>query len=945
MKTQLLLFFLLSVMTINAQTTSIPDINFEQALIDLGYDTNGLNGNILNSDAELVTSLYVNDKAIGSMQGISAFVNLTDLRFSDNNVNTIDLSNHPALEILVSQNNPLTALDLSQNFNLTLLFSDNTAIESIAFSIPSAITSLNIANSQTTSIDLSNMPNLDSLDITGSNISNVDVSNNPLLAGLYLADTGSNNIDVSMNPNLQALSNVGNNITTVDLSNNPLLSAFYAFSSSITTLDLSANTMLTLIQVNDTNLNSLNVANGNNGILTTFIANNNPNLTCIQVDDVEQAYLKKFNQAWTKDGTTLYETNCNAASSLTVNVPDGNFEAALIEFGIDRSGVMDNTITLSEALNTGFMDLQGRNIGDATGLESFRYLTGLNMANNGLNSIDITNYEELVYLDVYTNNLNTLNLNNNLKLELLYCGQNNLTGLNAGPLNLTVLSVDENNIVALDLANSTDLTSLFAYNNNLSVLDVSNSPNLSVLSLAINNLSSLNIANGNNADIMEFYADQNPNLFCIQVDAVEQAYEKKANELWFKDNQALYEIDCNNPSANTVYVQDDNLEQALIDFGIDRSGVLDGAITLSEALNTTFLDLNSRGISDPTGLEAFKYLTGLNISTNNLSTININTMTNLDYIDVYNNDLNSLNVSNNPNLQRIFCAENNLTGINVGNLNLIEFSMDNNNIVSVDLSSSTDLLRFYAYNNNLNAIDFSNNPNLEIASLSENQNIGSLDLSAQTQLVVLYAGHTGISTIDISGNPNLEFLELYSNGFTTIDVSNNLNLIILDLNNNDVSGLVDLSNHTALETVLFEGNNLEELDLKNGNTNAITNFDTRNNPNLFCVQVDDENFAYANFLQRDSFTAFSTDCNFTQSIDAISSTDNLILYPNPVQSEFQISTTDRIEGVNISTMTGKIIKDIKGNISNIDISDLAQGIYLVKIQTDTASVTKKIIKN
>ena len=52
---------------LNAQTTAIPDANFEQALIGLGIDSNGLNGNILNSDAQSVFTLNVNNKNISNL--------------------------------------------------------------------------------------------------------------------------------------------------------------------------------------------------------------------------------------------------------------------------------------------------------------------------------------------------------------------------------------------------------------------------------------------------------------------------------------------------------------------------------------------------------------------------------------------------------------------------------------------------------------------------------------------------------------------------------------------------------------------------------------------------------------------------------------------------------------------------------------------------------------
>ena len=66
-----LLFTLFSVISVfsYAQTISIPDTNFEQALIELGLDTNGLNGNILQSEAEAITELDVSDKSISTMLG------------------------------------------------------------------------------------------------------------------------------------------------------------------------------------------------------------------------------------------------------------------------------------------------------------------------------------------------------------------------------------------------------------------------------------------------------------------------------------------------------------------------------------------------------------------------------------------------------------------------------------------------------------------------------------------------------------------------------------------------------------------------------------------------------------------------------------------------------------------------------------------------------------
>ena len=61
MKQKLLyLVFFIAAIHMAAQTTApIEDENFEQALIDLGWDTNGVSGDILLSDAAKIDNLKI----------------------------------------------------------------------------------------------------------------------------------------------------------------------------------------------------------------------------------------------------------------------------------------------------------------------------------------------------------------------------------------------------------------------------------------------------------------------------------------------------------------------------------------------------------------------------------------------------------------------------------------------------------------------------------------------------------------------------------------------------------------------------------------------------------------------------------------------------------------------------------------------------------------------
>ena len=55
-----------------SQKTYVPDDNFEQALIDLGYD-DALDDSVLTANISDVTNLNVNNKNITSLTGIEGF--------------------------------------------------------------------------------------------------------------------------------------------------------------------------------------------------------------------------------------------------------------------------------------------------------------------------------------------------------------------------------------------------------------------------------------------------------------------------------------------------------------------------------------------------------------------------------------------------------------------------------------------------------------------------------------------------------------------------------------------------------------------------------------------------------------------------------------------------------------------------------------------------------
>ena len=142
MKKLLLLLFLGFTLVGFSQTTLIPDPNFEQALIDLGYDTAPINGSVPTANISSVTDLNVSDRNIADLTGIEDFTALTFLNCILNQLTSLDVSNNTALTDLDCQNNQLTSLDLSGATALTKLYCENNQLTSLDLSGATALTKL-----------------------------------------------------------------------------------------------------------------------------------------------------------------------------------------------------------------------------------------------------------------------------------------------------------------------------------------------------------------------------------------------------------------------------------------------------------------------------------------------------------------------------------------------------------------------------------------------------------------------------------------------------------------------------------------------------------------------------------------------------------------------------------------------------------------------------------
>jgi pectate lyase len=69
------------------------------------------------------------------------------------------------------------------------------------------------------------------------------------------------------------------------------------------------------------------------------------------------------------------------------------------------------------------------------------------------------------------------------------------------------------------------------------------------------------------------------------------------------------------------------------------------------------------------------------------------------------------------------------------------------------------------------------------------------------------------------------------------------------------------------------------------------------------------------------------------------------VFPNPVTNMLNLFSINTIDKVLIFNLNGELVKEITGDVKNIDMTNLSIGNYLVQIISNDTIVTKKIIKN
>ncbi|MGY6649046.1 SdrD B-like domain-containing protein [Wenyingzhuangia sp. IMCC45574] len=209
-------------------------------------------------------------------------------------------------------------------------------------------------------------------------------------------------------------------------------------------------------------------------------------------------------------------------------------------------------------------------------------------------------------------------------------------------------------------------------------------------------------------------------------------------------------------------------EAYLVNKGWDLDGVINGVIDPApEVATIKHLDIKGKNLRDLNGIEYFTALETLIADDNELTVIDLKQNVNLKHLSLKYNDLIGINVRDNILLEELHLEGNKLTEIDVSNALILKH-----------------------------------------LGLRYNE-IEHLDVRPLTLLESLETSYNKLEELLLGNNCNLAYLNAGYNDIDVVDLDGIKCVVTLLLNDNNLSGILDLTDHTQIETVNLCNNNLD----------------------------------------------------------------------------------------------------------------------------------------
>ena len=254
-------------------------------------------------------------------------------------------------------------------------------------------------------------------------------------------------------------------------------------------------------------------------------------------------------------------------------------------------------------------------------------------------------------------------------------------------------------------------------------------------------------------------------------------------------------------------------------------------------------------------------------------------------------------------------------------------------VTNMDFMQNGNFWRFIKNINGIGEFD-----NLETISMGLNDEPQFTPLNILfpklSKLKKLNFDSNSLKTLDITALESLEELIIKN---TVLDVLQMNFFQKLDFGNSPNFNNLNLKECPYLENIVLKNNIANSVHLSFNTILPV------------CIEVDDPIAANNGNAPYDKWVVignhyFSDKC--TLSMEKFVN-ENFKIYPNPttdyVSIEQKATNGITLQSVQILDSSGKWIKSVKDNFSQIDVSSLSKGMYLFIIQTDKGNKTEKIV--
>ncbi len=305
----------------------------------------------------------------------------------------------------------------------------------------------------------------------------------------------------------------------------------------------------------------------------------------------------------------------------------------------------------------------------------------------------------------------------------------------------------------------------------------------------------------------------------------------------------------------------------------------------------------------------------------------------------------------------IFDISNIATPVQVSS---IDFTIGNG-VFGMDISANTI---FVALGNNgiVCSIDITdkNNPKM----LDTLYIAGGQCRDIVTQGDYAFAAHLGgLKIIDISDSSNIQLIKSIGSGYNSVDINGSQAYLGKTSGGIDVFDISDPTNPSLLFSIPNSGGIAWEIKYKENNLYLATNgdglyiykleankgvemahFPNSGNGQSFGVSLQDSLILLSGLIK--GVAILNYDSSGTVGIENLSSIDKINLYPNPAKDFVFIENNElQLNKVRIYDLKGTLVKQTKLTTSKqkIDISNLVEGQYLFRFETNEGIIIKKVM--